>query len=129
VGQANVGPGSKYEFFLLLISYWIAPWLAVVLVDYWLRSGDYGDESVFYDTRHQRWQGVVAMAVGLVVSVVLFSDNGVIFTGLIPKALPQIGDFTFIVGFVLTAVLYYLFNLGLRRETAQTRAAMGARAG
>src|SRR5260370_10768010 len=27
--QAQVAPGSKYEFFLILISYWIAPWLAV----------------------------------------------------------------------------------------------------
>src|SRR5256884_5508588 len=42
VGQANVGPGSKYEFFLLLISYWIAPWLGGVLVDYLQRQGDYG---------------------------------------------------------------------------------------
>jgi purine-cytosine permease-like protein len=41
VGKANVGPGSKYEFFLLLISYWIAGWLAVVFVDYLLRKGDY----------------------------------------------------------------------------------------
>src|SRR5713226_9259037 len=70
--QANVAPGSKYESFLLVISYWIAPWLAVVFVDYWLRRGDYGDESMFYNTRHTRWQGFVAMAVGLVISVWLF---------------------------------------------------------
>ncbi|HEV2140214.1 MAG TPA: cytosine permease, partial [Candidatus Dormibacteraeota bacterium] len=55
VGQANVGPGSKYESFLLLISYWIGTWLAVVFVDYWIRKGDYGDESIFYDTHYQRW--------------------------------------------------------------------------
>ena len=125
IGQANVGPGSKYEYFLLLISYWIAPWLAVVLVDYWLRKGDYGDESMFYNTRHQRWQGVVAMAVGLVVSVFLFSNNPVVYTGPVPKAIPGIGDVTFIVGFVLTGVLYYLFNLGLTRRTTETRAATG----
>ena len=115
VGQANVGPGSKYEFFLLLISYWIAPWLAVVLVDYWQRKGDYGDESMFYDTKYQRWQGVAAMAIGLVVSVGLFSDNGVIYNGPFANANPQLGDLTFIVGFVLTAVLYYAFNMISRR--------------
>jgi purine-cytosine permease-like protein len=128
VGQANVGPGSKYEFFLLLISYWIACWLAVVLVDYWLRRGDYGDESIFYDTKHNRWQGVVAMAIGLVVSVGIFSDNGVIYNGPFANANPQLGDLTFIVGFVLTAVLYYVFNLGLRKQTSETRAAHGSRA-
>jgi len=114
VGQANVGPGSKYEFFLLLISYWIGPWLAVVLTDYWLRKGDYGDESIFYDTKHQRWQGVTAMAIGLVVSVWLFANN-IIYTGVVPSANPGIGDITFIVGFVLTGVLYYAFNMMSRR--------------
>jgi NCS1 nucleoside transporter family len=128
VGQANVGPGSKYEFFLLLISYWIACWLAVVLVDYWLRRGDYGDESIFYDTKHNRWQGVVAMAIGLVVSVGIFSDNGVIYNGPFANSNPQLGDLTFIVGFVLTAVLYYVFNLGLRKQTSDARAAHGSRA-
>jgi NCS1 nucleoside transporter family len=128
VAQANVGPGSKYEFFLLLISYWIACWLAVVLVDYWLRRGDYGDETVFYDTKHQRWQGFAAMAIGLVVSVGLFSDNGVIYNGPIANQYPQLGDLTFIVGFVLTAVIYYVLNLGLRKQVAETRPAMSSRA-
>ncbi|TME21048.1 MAG: cytosine permease [Chloroflexi bacterium] len=118
VGQANVGPGSKYEYFLILISYWIAPWLAVVLVDYWLRKGDYGDESMFYDTKYQRWQGVAAMAIGLVVSVGLFANVYSIYTGPIPNGNPGIGDFTFIVGFVLAGVLYYAFNIMGRRATS-----------
>jgi len=104
------GYQGKYEQFLLLISYWIAPWLAVVLVDYWLRRGDYGDERVFYDTKHFRWQGLVAMAIGLVVSIWLFSNQAV-YLGPIPKSYPQVGDITFIVGFALSAVLYYVFCL------------------
>jgi purine-cytosine permease-like protein len=125
VGQANVGPGSKYEFFLLLISYWIGPWLAVVLTDYLLRKGDYGDESLFFNTRYNRWQGVVAMAIGLVVSVWLFSNN-LVYTGLVPTANPGIGDLTFVVGFVLTAVLYYAFSMVGGRERSTVGA--GARA-
>jgi nucleobase:cation symporter-1, NCS1 family len=111
-GQANVGPGSKYESFLLLISYWIAAWLAVVFVDYWMRRGDYGDESMFYDSKYQRWQGFAAMAIGLVVSVGLFSNVYGVYIGPIPTNNPQIGDLTPFVGFVLTAVLYYAFNMG-----------------
>ncbi len=107
--QADVAPGGKYEFFLLLISYWIAPWLAVVLVDYWIRKGDYGDESIFYDTKHQRWQGFVAMAVGLVVSIWFFSNNA-LYLGVVPKANANVGDLTFVVGFLLTAALYYGFS-------------------
>jgi nucleobase:cation symporter-1, NCS1 family len=126
--QAQVAPGSKYEFFLLLISYWIAPWLAVVFVDYWLRQGDYGDESVFYDTTRFRWQGVVAMAVGLVVSVYLFANVFGVYVGPIPTNNPDFGDITFIVGFVITAGLYYVFNLGLRKQTSEARAAQSHRA-
>ena len=125
--QAQVAPGSKYEFFLLLISYWIAPWLAVVFVDYWLRGGDYGDESMFYDTKYNRWQGVTAMAIGLVVSVYLFANDFGVYVGPIPTNNPQIGDITFIVGFIITAVLYYVFNLSLRKQTTEKRAALGSR--
>jgi nucleobase:cation symporter-1, NCS1 family len=125
--QAQVAPGGKYESFLLLISYWIAPWLAVVFVDYWLRRGNYGDESVFYDPRHQRWQGFVAMAVGLVVSVYLFSNNA-IYLGKVPEANATVGDLTFIVGFVVSGALYLVFSLGLRSKTARTETPVGARA-
>jgi len=111
------GYQGKYEFFLILISYWIAPWLAVVLIDYWLHKGDYGDESIFYDTKYQRWQGAAAMAIGLVVSVWLFSNNA-LYLGVVPKANPEFGDLTFIVGFILTGVLYYAFNMMSRRATS-----------
>jgi nucleobase:cation symporter-1, NCS1 family len=126
--QAQVAPGSKYESFLLLISYWIAPWLAVVFVDYWLRRGNYGDESMFYDSKYNRWQGVVAMAAGLVISVYLFANVFGLYIGPIPTNNPDVGDITFIVGFVITAVLYYVFNLGLRKQTSEARAAHSSRA-
>ena len=126
VGQANVGPGSKYESFLLLISYWIGTWLAVVFVDYWIRKGDYGDESIFYDTHYQRWQGFAAMAIGLIVSVGLFGNVYGVYVGPIPNNIAGIGDITFIVGFLLTAALYYAFSMATRRET--TTSAAGSRA-
>src|SRR3984893_18199472 len=119
------GVASQYTNFLLLISYWIAPWLAVMFTDYWLRRGDYGDESMFYNTKYLRWQGFVAMAVGLVVSVWLFANVNGLYVGPIANSNPQIGDVTFIAGFIISAVLYYVFNLGLRRQTAGTTAAAG----
>ncbi len=47
------------------------------------------------------------MVVGIVVSVVLFS-NQTLFTGLVARAVPEIGDITFLVGIVLAAGLYVL---------------------
>jgi NCS1 family nucleobase:cation symporter-1 len=126
IGQANVGPGSKYESFLLLISYWIAAWLAVVFVDYWIRKGDYGDESIFFDTKYQRWQGIAAMAIAVIVSVGLFGNVYGVYVGPIPNNNGGIGDITFIVGFVLSGVLYYVFDMLTRRQTAPSAA--GSRA-
>ncbi|HKC20057.1 MAG TPA: cytosine permease, partial [Candidatus Dormibacteraeota bacterium] len=126
VGQANVGPGSKYESFLLLISYWIGCWLAVVFVDYWLRKGDYGDESLFFNTRYQRWQGFAAMAIGLIVSVGLFANVFGVYVGPIANNNPGLGDITFFVGFVVTGALYYVFDMVGRRQTAPSAA--GSRA-
>jgi len=117
---------EKYTSFLLLISYWIAGWLAVVLVDYWMRRGNYGDESIFYDTKHQRWQGFVAMAIGVAVPAYLFANDYPFYVGPIANANPQIGDITFLVGFVLTAALYYVFQLVTRSQTTSTP--MGSRA-
>src|SRR5262249_33352857 len=52
----HTSPGGNYENFLLLIAYWITPFLAVVLIDFWLRRGQY-DEATFYDRRYRPWQG------------------------------------------------------------------------
>jgi NCS1 family nucleobase:cation symporter-1 len=127
------GYATAYENFLLLISYWISTWLAVVFVDYGLRRGDYGDESIFYNTGYNRWQGVVAMAAGLIISVVLFANVGGLpdwvekGIGILVKQNPDLGDITFLVGFIVSGGLYYVFNLNLRNETSKARAATGSR--
>jgi purine-cytosine permease-like protein len=96
--------GQKYENFLLIISYWIAPWLAVYFTDWYLRRGKRVD-GFLYDKRHNPWAGVVSMAVGMVVSIWLFSNQSE-YVGLVPKRVPEFGDITFEVGFVIAAVLY-----------------------
>lgn len=98
--------GAKYESFLLVISYWIGAWLAVYLVDQFLRRGKRVD-GFLYDRKHNPWAGVVAMAVGMVVSIWLFSNQSE-YTGPVPSAYPSFGNSTFEVGFVLTAVLYFI---------------------
>jgi NCS1 family nucleobase:cation symporter-1 len=96
--------GHKYENFLLVISYWIGPWLAVYFTDWFLRRGRRVD-GFLYDKAHNPWAGVVAMAVGMVVSIWLFSNQSE-YVGPVPSAVKEFGDFTFEVGFLLTAALY-----------------------
>ena len=95
---------EKYENFLLVIAYWIGPWLGVYFTDQFLRRGTRVDD-VLYAKWYQNWAGPVAMLVGIVVSVLLFS-NQTEFVGLVPAHVPGVGDITFAVGFVLSALLY-----------------------
>jgi NCS1 nucleoside transporter family len=98
--------GHKYENFLLVISYWIGPWLAVYFTDWFLRRGKRVD-GFLYDKAHNPWAGVVSMAVGMVVSIWLFSNQSE-YVGPVPKHFPSWGDSTFEVGFVVAALLYAL---------------------
>lgn len=95
---------SSYEGFLLVISYWIGPWLAVIFMDRLLRRAR-PDELAYVDRSYRNWAGPIAMLVSAVISIWLFS-NQIFYTGLIPKHVPAIGDLTFEVGFVLAALLY-----------------------
>ncbi len=99
--------GHKYENFLLVISYWIGPWLAVYFTDWFLRRGKRVD-GFLYDKAHNPWSGVVAMAVGMIVSIWLFSNQSE-YVGPVPKHWGSFGDITFEVGFVIAALLYALF--------------------
>ncbi|HXS64696.1 MAG TPA: cytosine permease [Streptosporangiaceae bacterium] len=99
--------GDTYNNFLLVIAYWIGPWLGVFFADQYLRRGKRVDGFLF-DRKHNPWGGVVAMVVATGVSIWLFA-NQIEYTGVVPAAHPAFGDITFEVGFVLAAVLYVAF--------------------
>ena len=109
--------GTKYENFLLIIAYWIAPWLAVTFCDWWLRGNPH--EALLFDRRHENWAGPVAMLAGMGLSIWLFS-NQTEYVGLVPSHVPDAGDLTFEVGFLVTAVVYLAWHAiaGTGRERA-----------
>jgi NCS1 family nucleobase:cation symporter-1 len=106
----------SYEAFLLVIVYWIGPWLGVVLTDQYLRR-DGLPVGMLYDRAYRNHAGVVALVAGIVVSVPLFS-NQALFTGLVPLLVPGVGDVTFVVGFVLAAAVYALLFPRVAARTA-----------
>jgi NCS1 nucleoside transporter family len=114
--------GTKYNNFLLVIAYWIGPWLGVYFTDQLLRRRQDVDGLLFSKT-HAPIAGVVAMAAAMAVSISLFS-NQTDLTGYLAKRHPALGDLTFEVGFVLAAVFYWLLfsylpqKLGRGDETA-----------
>ncbi|HEY7143936.1 MAG TPA: cytosine permease [Streptosporangiaceae bacterium] len=111
--------GSKYNNFLLVIAYWIGPWLGVFFADQFLRRGKRVDGFLF-DRKHRPWAGFAAMAISIAVSIYFFA-NQTDYVGLVPKHNGHFGDIAFEVGFVLSALLYTAFfklqGEGAREET------------
>jgi len=99
--------GTRYENFLLIIAYWIAPWLAVYFCDQLLRR--HPDEALLFATRRTNWAGPVAMLAGMGISIWLFS-NQTEYVGVVPTHVPAVGDLTFEVGFVITAAVYLIWH-------------------
>jgi len=95
---------DSYENFLLVISYWIGPWLGIVLTDRMIRKWQL-DELVYGDRSYTNWAGPLAMFVSGGLSIWLFS-NQEFYKGPIANAYGSIDDLTFEVGFVLAAGLY-----------------------
>jgi NCS1 family nucleobase:cation symporter-1 len=107
--------GARYENFLLVISYWIGPWLGVYFTDQYLRRGHRVDGFLF-DTRHNPYAGWVSMLAGIVIAVWLFSNESY-YVGVVPSHVPEVGDITFFVGFLVAAGLYaVLFSVQRSRE-------------
>jgi nucleobase:cation symporter-1, NCS1 family len=106
--------GARYEAFLLVFAYWVAPWLGVVLADRLLRRGDLAVDAIL-DPAYRNPAGPIAFVVAALVSILLFSSQ-VEYAGPLASAYPGRGDVTPVVGFVLAAGLYAA--LARRRLTA-----------
>jgi NCS1 nucleoside transporter family len=120
--QANVAPGSKYESFLLLITYWITPYLAVVITDYLLHRGKY-PESVFYDTQHRNWKGFIAMLAGIIATIPFWNQPPPVPLGWVPTNYPQLGDLSFFAGGIVATVVYLvLYQVGRQPSTEKAAA-------
>ncbi len=60
---------------------------------------------LLYDRSYANWGGLAAFVIGLVVSVGLFANQEKL-VGFVAKAVPQLGDITFFVGFLLAGAAY-----------------------
>lgn len=109
---------SNFTLFLTVISYYITPWLAVLLVDYFIsrRSGcDYPPIENFYDRRGAFGRfgmpGLTALIVGIVVSIPFMAND--FYTGPIAHRLHG-ADFSYFVGAIVAAVIYGAWTKKLR---------------
>ncbi|MEE4021871.1 cytosine permease [Gordonia sp. PKS22-38] len=106
---------ASYEAFLLLVAYWIGPWLGVVFADRLLRR-EQPPLALLYDTGYRNWAGVAAFVVALVGSVLLFCNQEK-FVGIVVRAVPELGDIGAFVGFVIAFLGYLVLARGQVEES------------
>jgi nucleobase:cation symporter-1, NCS1 family len=99
---------ANFENFILLLSYFMVPWTAINLIDYYLlRRGEYNVWDVF-DVNGQygkfNWVAIIAYFISFILEVPFVNTS--MYVGPVSKALDGT-DIAWIVGLAVPLVLYY----------------------
>jgi nucleobase:cation symporter-1, NCS1 family len=111
---------QNYQNFLIVLDYWIMPWLAVVLLDFYVFR--HREPMGFSEAVPVNWNGLIAWVIGLGVSLLFISEQFQVF-GL--KAHGPFAtwfgdaDFGYFIGFIVAGVVYVLLNRGATRSAKQ----------
>ena len=115
--------GKHLEGFLLVVSYWVAPWVAIVLVDKLMRKGQNLGEVAL--SGKENFAGPIAFVISTVGSIWLFANQYPTYVAplavegefannffMTPDNFKVIvgGDAIAVVGFVAAAVLYFVLS-------------------
>ena len=92
---------QNYQDFLVALDYWIMPWLAIVLLDYYrLRHRDAVE---FSQSRGWNFNGLIAFLIGLGVSVPFMAER--FYTGPLSAWFGG-ADFGYFIGFLVAGAVY-----------------------
>jgi len=96
---------NNYINFLVVLDYWIMPWLAIVLLDFYVFK--HREPMGFSEARDWNRNGLIAFIIGLAVSIPFMSEK--FYTG--PFASWFSGaDFGYFIGFIVAGVVYAVLN-------------------
>ncbi|CAB4950124.1 unannotated protein [freshwater metagenome] len=117
IGVLNNDVAHQLDGFLLVVSYWVAPWIAVVLTERILSKGKNAGARAL--APKNSWAGAAAFVIATAFSIWGFCSQ-VMYTGPLAIAIHSVTlddgrivdvpDITALVGFVLAAVLFAVFR-------------------
>lgn len=111
---------SKFTNLVLFISYWDAPFAAIVIVDWWQRRGRLDvSRIVRFEMLTSGWSGLVALVVGFLAAVPFM--NTTLFVGTVAAHWLHGGDLAYFAGFLVGGLVF----AGLSRIEARRSAAVG----
>ena len=108
---------STVENYLLVITYWIGPWAAIVIID-WRRRGASidGSKAVAFSMLPSGLNALVALIVGFAVSIPFM--NQTLFVGPVVDALGG-ADIAYFVGFIVAGIVYWILENRSSTSVAQ----------
>jgi len=96
---------STVENYLLVITYWIGPWAAIVLIDWRRRAGRIdGAKAVTFNLLPSGRNALVALVIGFVASIPFM--NQTLYVGPLVETLNG-ADIAYIVGFIVAGIVYW----------------------
>ncbi|NMP21033.1 purine-cytosine permease family protein [Sulfobacillus harzensis] len=113
---AYIGHTSFYvsfQNFLFLLGYWLAPWAAVVLVDFFLVHHGQYSVPFFYNPRRRLSRGFWAWLTAIIVSIPFFNQS--LYIGPIAARFGHLGDISYYISFIVAGALYAI--IAKRPET------------
>jgi NCS1 family nucleobase:cation symporter-1 len=122
---------SLYAQWLLLTLAFLSPWVAILLVDFWLRRGNYDvnglhtwGRGAYWYSDGFNWRALAIYVLGIIAALAF--SNSTIWAS--PLAVDYLGgaDLSLFIGFLLTGSLYYLSERNRMRETTPRAVATGA---
>ncbi|HWJ03715.1 MAG TPA: cytosine permease [Verrucomicrobiae bacterium] len=90
---------DTYKNFLLLLSYWIAPWLGVILSDFYCYRTVPAKDKISY-----AWAGITAFLVGIIVSIPFMSS--ILYVGPIAEKYLGHADISYFLSLAVSALVY-----------------------
>lgn len=101
-----------YQNFLNYMVFWTGPWATIVIVDYFMRGGNYNSVDMmkwgsgrYWYRSGIFWPGVIAFLIGIIMSLV-FSNSATYASPFMTNVLGS-GDLSFEAGIVSAALLYW----------------------
>ena len=106
-----------YESFLSYMIFWTAPWAAIIIVDYFMRQGQYSSSDLmawgtgrYWYGNGLFWPGIVAFFAGII-SCFVFSNSPAYVSPFMTQYFPDFGDLSFEMGMIVSALLYYTLSI------------------
>jgi NCS1 family nucleobase:cation symporter-1 len=100
---------ANYENFILFLAYFLIPWTAINLADFYLLRKERYDLAAIFDPNGRygnvNWRAMAAYLIGVAVEIPFISSS--FYTGPMVKHLGD-ADISWILGLIVSAALYYV---------------------